>query len=135
MALVYSFFTTFWKKYRAGSLHPKNYEFGKEEVVLSATTLLVFLAIYFPYMRGIAPGGIGLTYEGQGVVVEVDHDEKKITLNQDEVRDLMPAITMEYDVESPGALTGLRSGDRVRFKLSPKGVEFIVMEIWKEKGP
>ena len=135
LALVYSFFTTFLQKYRSGTLHPKNYEFGKEEIVLSATTLLVFLAIFLPYMRGVSPGQSGLTYGGKGMIIEVDQGERKITLNHEEIQGLMPAATMEYDVESAGLLQGLKSGDRVRFKLDSRGIEFVVVDISMEKGP
>lgn len=133
--MVYSFFTTFWKKYRAGTLHPKNYQFGKEEIVLSAATLLVFGAIYFPYMRGVAPAEIGLPYEGRGMIIHVDQDEKTITLDHEGIQGLAPAMTMEYEVKSPGLLTGLNSGDRVRFKLNSRGFDFVVVEVWKEKKP
>ena len=133
MALVYSFLTAFWKKYRSGTLHPKNYEFGKEEIVLLATTLLVFLAIFLPYLRGVAPGDSGRGYEGRGSILQVDQDEKRITLNHGEIKDLMPAMTMDYDAESPELLRGLKAGDVVRFRLSPRGFDFVVVEIQKEK--
>ncbi|TAJ81182.1 copper-binding protein [bacterium] len=135
LALVYSFLTAFWKKYRSGTLHPKNYEFGKEEIVLLATTLLVFLAIWLPYLRGVAPGDSGRGYEGRGSILQVDQSEGKITLNHEEIKGLMSAMSMEYDVESSGLLEGLKSGDRIRFKLSPRGFDFVVVEISKEKKP
>lgn len=132
LALVYSLFTTFWKKYRGGTLHPKNYEFGKEEIVLLATTLLVFVLIFFPYLRGVTPGDSALTYEGNGFIIQMDQSEKRITLLHEAIQGLMPAMTMDYDVESPGLLEGLKSGDRVRFRLSPRGIDFVVVEIWKK---
>lgn len=135
LALVYSFFTTFLKKYRTGTLHPKNYEFGKEEIVLSVTTLLVFLAIFLPYLRGVTPGESGLTYEGKGLIIQVDESGRKVTLKHEEIRGLIPAMIMEYDVEAPGLLRGLKSGERVRFRLSPQGIEFVVVDVWREKSP
>ena len=135
LALVYSFLTTFWKKYRSGTLHPKNYEFGKEEIVLLTTTLLVFLAIFLPYMRGVAPGDSGRTYEGKGSIIQLDPSEKRITLKHEQIQELMPAMTMDYDVESPELLRGLKAGDRVRFRLSPQGIDFVVVEILKDKKP
>ena len=134
LALVYSFFTTFWQKYRAGTLHPKNYDFGKDEIVLLTTTVLVFLAIFLPYLRGVTPGESGTTYEGKGLVIQVDEDDKKITLKHEEIQGLMPAMTMEYNVESSGLLQGLKPGGRVRFKLSSQGLEFVVVDISMEKG-
>lgn len=133
LALVYSFLTTFWEKYRTGTLHPKNYEFGKEEVVLAATTLLVFLLIFLPYLRGVEPTGGGRTYEGRGYVVHVDQEEKKVTLRHEDVEGVIPAMTMDYEVYSPELLQGLKAGDEVRFHLTPAGFEFVVVEIHREK--
>ncbi len=135
LALVYSFFTTFWKKYRAGTLHPKNYDFGKEEIVLLVTTLLVFLAIWLPYLRGVAPGDSGRTYEGQGLVLQLDQGEKRVTLEHEQIQGLMPAMAMDYDVEPGELLRGLKSGDRVRFRLRSRGIDFAVVDISMEKSP
>ena len=135
LALGYSFLTTFWEKYRAGTLRPGNYEFGKEEVVLAATTLLVFLAIFLPYLRGVTPADSGRTYEGRGLVIQVDQSEKTITLEHGEIEALLPAMTMDYDVESAESLPGLKTGDVVHFRLSPRGFDFVVVEISKEKKP
>ncbi|MFQ5903342.1 MAG: copper-binding protein [Candidatus Binatia bacterium] len=135
LALIYSFFTTFLEKFRRGTLHPKNYSFGKEEIILSATTLLVFLAIFFPYIKGVCPAQSGLSYEGKGLIIQVDRAEGKITLDHKEIKGLVPAMSMEYAVDSPGLLRGFKSGDLVRFKLSSRGIEFVVVEIAKKKNP
>ena len=135
LALVYSFLTTFWEKYRGGTLHPGNYEFGKEEVVLAATTLLVFLAIFLPYLRGVTPADSGRTYEGSGAILYLDREEKRITLQHGKIEALLAAMTMDYDVESAESLQGLKTGDVVHFRLSPRGFDFVVVEISKEKKP
>ena len=133
LALLYSFLTAFWEKYQAGSLHPKNYAFGKAEAVLAATTLLVFVLILFPYVRGMNPGDGGRTYEGRGSIIQVDQEDKKVTLRHGDVEGVIPAMTMDYEVHSPELLHGLKAGDEVRFRLSPAGFEFVVVEIRKEK--
>lgn len=135
LALIYSFFTTFWEKYRSGTLHPKDYEFGKEEIVLLATTLLVFLAIFLPYLRGVAPGDSGRTYEGQGFILQLDQGEERVTLEHEQIPELMPAMAMDYDVEPAELLRGLKSGDWVRFRLISRGIDFAVVEISQEKKP
>ncbi len=134
LALIYSFFTTFLKKHRSGTLHPKNYSFGKEEIVLSATTILVFLAIFFPYIKGVCPGQGG-AYEGEGLVIQVDQGEGKITLDHGKINGLVPAMSMEYGVEPSELLRGIRSGERVRFKLVSQGIEFVVVKISKKEDP
>jgi len=133
LALVYAFLTAFWEKHRAGGLHPKNYAFGKEEAVLAATTLLVFVLILFPYVRGMNPGDGGRTYEGRGSIIQVDQEDKKVTLRHEDVEGVLPAMTMDYEVDPPELLHGLKAGDEVRFQLSPAGFEFVVVEIHKEE--
>lgn len=132
LALIYAFLTAFWEKYRSGTLHPKNYEFGKVEIALVATTLLVFALILLPYLRGVSPGDIRV-YEGSGTVIQVDQEENRLTLQHWDVEDVLPAMTMDYEVESTELLDELKVGDRVRFRLKPRGFDFAVVEIRREK--
>ncbi len=71
--------------------------------------------------------------EGEGSILQLDQDENRVTLKHGEIEKLMPAMTMDYDVESAELLRGLKAGDRVRFQLSPRGLEFVVVEIVREK--
>jgi Cu/Ag efflux protein CusF len=132
LALGYSFFVTFRKKYRAGLLSLNKYHFGRDDVLLVVTTLLVILAISFPYIRGVTLAQSGVSYEGRGSVVSLDEKGRKINLKHEEIKGLMPAMTMEFSVESTELLNGLRSGDRVRFTLIPQGGDFIVKKIERE---
>ena len=104
-------------------------------MVLLATTVLVISAIFLPYMRGVTLGDSGRVYEGKGSIIQVDQSEKRITLNHEEIKDLLPAMTMNYDVESSELLRGLKSGDRVRFRLSSRGIDFVVVEVSQERKP
>ncbi len=133
LALVYAFLTAFWERYQTGRLQPKNYAFSKEEAVLAATTLLVFLLIFLPYLRGMNPGDGGRSYQGRGSVIYTDQEEKKVTLRHEDIEGVLPAMTMDYEVHSPELLQGLKAGDEVRFHLSPAGFEFVVVEIHREK--
>ena len=133
MALGYSFFVTLKKKHRAGNLSFKRYRLGKDDVVLALTTLLVILAILFPNIRGITMAQSGASYEGRGSIVSMDAKGKKVTLKHEEIKGLMPAMTMEFPVRSPELLDGVRQGDRVRFTLRPQGSDFVVEKIQKEE--
>ena len=133
LALGYSFFATFQKKYRAGSLSFKRYRLGKDDAVLALTTLLVILAILFPHIRGMTLSQAGASYDGRGSVVKVDASGEKVTFKHEEIKGLMPAMTMEFPVKSPELLDGVRQGDRVRFVLSPQGADFVVEKIVKEE--
>lgn len=130
LALLYSLFTTYWEKYRPGSLREKKFSFGKEEILLSATTLLVVAFIYMPYVKQACPIP---NYTGQGLVIQVNQGEGEITLDHEGIKGLTPAMSMEYSVQPRNLLRGIRTGDRVRFKLSIQGIEFVVVEISKEK--
>jgi Cu(I)/Ag(I) efflux system protein CusF len=133
LALVYGIFTTFWKSYRGqSSAAPAGPIFGKDEATLVVTMFFVFFFILLPYARGVDPGDM-VVYEGRGSVIEADLTQFKITVGQEPIAGLMPAMSMEYDAESPGLLKNLKPGDRIRFKLKPEGFAFVVTEIAPEK--
>lgn len=133
VALGYSFFATFQKKYKAGVLGRRRYRFGRDDILLVVTTLLVILAISFPTISGVTVAQSGANYDSRGTVVSLDEKGRKITLKHEEIKGLMPAMTMEFSVKSAPILDGLRPGDRVRFTLSPQGGGFIVEKIAKEE--
>lgn len=133
LALGYSFFATFRKKQKAGTLSLKKYRFGRDELLLLITTALVILAISFPYIRGVTLAQSGASYDGRGSVVSLDNKSGKITFKHDEIKGLMPAMTMEFPVRSPELLDGVRQGDKVRFTLRPQGADFVVEKIMKEQ--
>ena len=133
LALAYSFFLTLRKKYRARTLNFRNYSFGRDDIILLVTAVLVTWAILFPNIRGITPGQAGVTYEGRGSVVQVDAGGKKITLKHEEIKGLMPAMTMQFPTKSTDVIQGIREGDRITFTLSAQGSDFIVDKVVKEE--
>jgi Cu/Ag efflux protein CusF len=66
-------------------------------------------------------------------VVSLDEKGRKITLKHEEIKGLMPAMTMEFPVKSPELLNGVRQGDKVWFTLRPQGADFFVEKIAKEE--
>jgi len=133
VALGYSFFTTFRKKYTTGTLTLTNYRFGRDEWLLAVTTALVILAIYFPQIRAATLAEGGTTYDGRGSVVSLDENAKKIMLKHEEIKGLMPAMTMEFPLRSGETLNNVRTGDKVLFTLTPQGTDFIIEKIEKVK--
>jgi len=133
LALGYSFFATFRKKYRTGTLSLRNYSFGRDDSLLLITTALVILAIFFPQIRAATIAESRATYEGRGSVVSLDEKAKRITLQHEEIKDLMLAMTMEFPVRSNEILNNLRPGNRVRFTLTPQGTDFVIENIEKEE--
>ena len=133
VALGYSFLAMLKKKYRAGTLSLWKYRFGRDDWLLLITTALVILAIFFPQIRAATLAGSAATYESRGSVVSLDEKANKITLKHEEIKDLIPAMTMEFSVSSNEMLNNLRPGNRVRFTLSPQGADFVIENIEMEE--
>lgn len=110
-----------------------NYRLGRDDGLLLVTTALIILAIYFPQIRAATLAESGTTYDGRGSVVSLDEKAKKITLKHEEIKGLMPPMTMEFPFRSGEILTNVRTGDKVLFTLTPQGTDFIIENIEKEK--
>lgn len=130
LLLVYSFLTPMRKKYRAGTRHVNPFAVGRDEVILTVATVTVLLLIFFPYLSGVTPAADRKFFEGRGSIVHLDRLESKITLDHRVIDCLMPATAMEYDVAIPALLQGRKAGEQVRFLLSPRGSDFVVVRIW-----
>lgn len=60
-------------------------------------------------------------YQGTGTVVSVGSDRKQVKISHGEIPDLMPAMTMNFDVARPELLEGVEPGASVRFELERRG--------------
>jgi protein SCO1/2 len=58
------------------------------------------------------------TYEGVGVVREVQPDLKQIVIAHEDIPGLMPAMTMSFDVPDVALLSTLAPGQKIRFRLA-----------------
>lgn len=56
-------------------------------------------------------------YQGVGVVKSINLKQVSIEIAHEDIKDLMPAMTMEFYVKEKSLLTGIRSGDRIEFTL------------------
>jgi len=64
---------------------------------------------------GFPPPVMNKPYPGTGVVVSINHKEGWIELNHEEIKDLMPAMQMEFNVKDKTLLSKVKVGDRVDF--------------------
>ena len=73
-------------------------------------------------------------YPGTGVVVHINRKEGWIEINHEDIKDLMPAMQMEFNVQDKSLLDRVAVGDRVDFTVieTPKG-EYLT-EISKKKN-
>ena len=74
----------------------------------------------------------GENHSGRGSVVSIDQNGAKVTLKHDEIRGLMPPMTMQFNVQPTERLKDFRVGDKVQFTLSVHGGDFIITRIEKE---
>lgn len=112
-------------------------------ILLVSIGLLLFHDTYGKYTAGwsSSPSDTGQVlgqergenHPGRGSVVSIDQNRAKVTLKHDEIRGLMPPMTMEFNVQPREILKGLRMGDTVQFTLNVHGGDFIITKIDKEQ--
>ncbi len=69
-------------------------------------------------------------HEATGVLRSISGN--RISVDEDEIPDFMMAMTMQYEVDNPEQLKGLKEGDKVKFKLKETENDLTVSEIHKQ---
>jgi Cu/Ag efflux protein CusF len=64
---------------------------------------------------GFPPTVLGKPYPGTGVVTIVNRKEGWVEIEHEEIKDLMPAMQMEFWIRNPSLMNGVRAGDKVDF--------------------
>ena len=64
---------------------------------------------------GFPPTVLGKPYPGTGIVTTINVKEGWVAIEHQEIKDLMPAMTMEFWVRDRSLMKGVRVGDRVDF--------------------
>lgn len=64
---------------------------------------------------GFPPTVLGKPYPGTGIVTTLNPTEGWVQIEHEEIKDLMPAMTMEFWVRSPSIMESVRVGDKVDF--------------------
>ena len=57
------------------------------------------------------------TYHGVGVVKSLNPKRPSIEIDHEDIKDLMPAMTMEFYVKDKSLLGGLQTSDRIEFTI------------------
>src|SRR3954451_16910471 len=68
-------------------------------------------------------------YNGKGVVTKIDPDGGSIGLDHEEIKDMMPAMQMEFFVSDKNLLKGLKIGDKVDFVVRYKDPTETIVDI------
>ena len=85
---------------------------------------------------GYPPPVVGKPYPGTGVVAFINLEEGWVEINHEEIKDLMPAMQMEWSVKDRSLLKSIRAGDRVDFTVVETGSGEVLTELKKatQKG-
>jgi protein SCO1/2 len=74
------------------------------------------------------------TYEVKGVITKMFPGNKSVEIRHEEVTNLMPAMTMTFDVKDANDLAGLKTNDSVAFRLSMTDTDSWIDRIKKVEG-
>jgi Cu/Ag efflux protein CusF len=66
---------------------------------------------------GFPPAVMNKPYPGTGVVASINKKEAWIEINHEEIKGLMPAMEMEFNVKDKSLLDKVNVGDRVDFTI------------------
>lgn len=67
------------------------------------------------YPPGFGPAVLGRPYPGTGIIKIVNRKEGWVEIDHEAIKDLMPAMTMEFWVRDPSLMKDIRVGDKVDF--------------------
>lgn len=67
------------------------------------------------YPPGFGAPVLGKPYPGTGVVKLINRKEGWVEIDHEDIKDLMPAMTMEFWIRDPAIIKGVKVGDRVDF--------------------
>ena len=70
-------------------------------------------------------------YDGKGVVTKINNELGSVEVNHQDIKDLMPAMQMEFYVKDKALLKGLAVGDKVDFTVEYKHPTEIISAIKK----
>jgi Cu/Ag efflux protein CusF len=70
-------------------------------------------------------------YPIKGKVVAVDPDKPSVKLDHEDIPGLMQGMEMEFAVENPKLLQGLKAGEQVQGRLKVASGKYIVTELEK----
>ena len=67
-------------------------------------------------------------FHGVGYVTAIEPSNGALTLNHEDIKGLMPAMEMMYNVKSPDIAKGLAVGDKVKFDVDGKSLTILRVE-------
>ncbi|MEN3335458.1 MAG: hypothetical protein V7641_4823 [Blastocatellia bacterium] len=77
------------------------------------------------------PANAAKIYHGVGVVESVGGQRTTVQINHEDIQDLMPAMSMPFEVQSPALLDEITPGDRISFTIRETPHGLVIIEIRK----
>jgi Cu/Ag efflux protein CusF len=72
------------------------------------------------------------THDIRGRIEAIGADRRTVTLDHEEIPGVMAAMKMEYQVQDPAVLEGLKAGDRVQGQIEVRpGDQYVVIRLRK----
>lgn len=107
---------------------------GRGLVVAAAGLLAVLAACSRPGHDDNSSANGEKHWPLRGQIISVDTAHKTLRVRHDEIKGLMPAMTMDYPV-GPGDLAIARPGERIRAELVQDGGDFRLEKIFPDDAP
>lgn len=85
-----------------------------------------------PKVKGPTAAVATTSYEGQGKVIALKPKLPSIEIDHEEIKGLMPAMTMEFYVKDKSLLDGLKPGDLIAFSLDYGVGGLVITKITKK---
>jgi Cu/Ag efflux protein CusF len=73
------------------------------------------------------------SYHGVGVIKKINPQDPSITIDHEDIKDYMAAMTMEYYVKDRSLLDSIQPGDKVDFTIEDRQGVVLVSEIKKKQ--
>ena len=77
------------------------------------------------------PAKAARLYQGVGVVESINDARTTVEINHQDIKDLMPAMSMAFEVKRTALLNGIAAGDRVSFTIAEMPHGLVIVEIRK----
>ncbi len=89
----------------------------------------IFVVLLFALLSLSACRKPTVVYQGAGLVEEVQKETSMIQINHEEIKGLMPAMSMPYRVKDKAMLDMVKPGDKVDFTVEDGSSGIFLIEI------
>lgn len=103
---------------------------NQRKIILCAALLMLALFVVSCQRKPSTP----VTYEGVGVIEEVNTETATVQINHDEIKGYMPPMSMPYKVKDKSLLDQVKTGDKVDFTIEDSSAGTFLIGMKKKDG-